>query len=148
MVNADYFTGLKAKISDAQSCDEIQEYANEASAAVTGALAEIGKQLEALAPILALLSPPSASPGAIVGYLTGLITGLVDPIVKPAFTYPSIITGLMAELANINTELTAKIAEFNVGSITPCSITMPSATPPTIPPALVSAIEAQNPPTP
>lgn len=140
MVNTSYYSGIVAKINDAKTCEEIQAYADEASAAVNDALAEIGKQLEKLAPILALLSPPGADPGAIVGYLTGLITGLIGPISKPAFEYPTMIISLMSELTNINSAIQAKIAALSASlesqGLAPCSITLPTATPPDLPPGI------------
>lgn len=121
IVNLQYFESLTKRAQNIGSCDELQAFSSEAMASLQAHLAAINAQLAELQPILALLSPPSASPTAIVTWLTSFITSFLTPYVKPTITYASQLTEISAQIALVVAAINGKAASFPS-----CSISLPT----------------------
>jgi hypothetical protein len=120
ILNTAYFASLTQAINGAGSCAELQALATEAIASLNANKAAVNAQIADLAPMLALLTAPSADPTAIVTYLTSLITNFLTPMLKPSITYATQLTQLSTQIATMTAAITSK-----AGSFPSCSITLP-----------------------
>lgn len=121
LVNTDYITNLTNSINAAGSCAELQVLVNQAFSSLGSIKAGINAELASLAPILALLTLPSASPGAIVSWLTGFVTNVLTPQLKPTITYAAQLTALGAQIASLTAAINTAMAR-----IPSCSISIPA----------------------
>ena len=121
LINTDHFVNLTASVNACESCAQLQSLTNDAFASMNAIKAGIQTELAALAPILALLSPPSASPGAIVSWITGFISGTLTPMVKPTITYAAQLSATLTQIANVTAAIEAAAAR-----LTSCSIVVPA----------------------
>ena|ERR1700739_599951 len=118
--NTQYFTNLTNSVNSAGSCSELQALVNEAFVSINALESGINAQISALAPMLALLTPPSANLGAIVTYLTSFIDNFLTPALKPTINLPTQLTELTAEIASLTAAINTASAKFPS-----CSITIP-----------------------
>lgn len=125
--NPEIFAQLRAQIEAVDTCSGLQELAAQGIGSAQAQLGAVTQQLEAVAPILALLSAPGANPAQIVTWITDFITAFLDPYVKPYTTLPIQIAALTAEIAQLTTAV--QDASSRIGN---CTVPIPP--PITIPP--------------
>lgn len=121
VVNTQYMQNLTESINAAGSCAEIQALVTEAFASISAIKAGIALELESLAPILALLSVPSANPAAIVTWITSFITGFLTPAYKPTITYAAELAALAAQVSSLISAISLASGKFPS-----CSIGIPA----------------------
>jgi hypothetical protein len=119
--DTDYFTALTARINAINGCAELQAVVNEVMASVQAEKNAIEAQLEALAPILALLSPPSID--TIVSWAENLITAVLTPMYRPATTYATQLVQLATAVAGLATAI-----ENAAARLESCTISVPPLT--------------------
>lgn len=129
-INTTYYGNLKRRIEGVNSCAALQEVAAEAVAALTKQQEEVAKQLAEIAPMLALLQPPTANLGRIVTWITDFINGFLKVQIKPYYEYQAQLVELSAQLAEVISALNDAKIKFPS-----CSLTVPSLPPaPSLPP--------------
>lgn len=121
LVNTSTFDNLIDSVNACDSCAQLQSVVNEAFASINAVKAGIESELASLTPVLALLSPPSASPGAIVTWLTSFITVTLTPMTKPTITYAAQLTEMVEQIAAVSVAINAAAAKF-----TNCAVSTPS----------------------
>lgn len=120
IINLSQYDKLTDRVKAASGCEELQKISTEILASLNAENDAITAQLDKLAPIAALLSPPS-TPDDIIDWITGLIDGVLRPLYAPALTYPAQVTARTAKIAELVNEINNKSNEF-----TNCSITLPT----------------------
>lgn len=121
LINIDHFANMTAAVNACESCEQLQGIAGDAFASLDAVKAGIQSELAALAPILALLSPPSASPAAIVTWLTSFITTTLTPMVKPTITYAAQLAAMLDQIATLTAAIGTASAKFPS-----CSVEIPA----------------------
>lgn len=119
-INIEYIQSLKAQAESCASCEELQEISDSINKTINEQLAGVNKQLEALTPLLALLSAPSVDPSAIVGWITGMIDSVIKPMTLPIEQYIVQVQELTAAI----TEIQSLISNISL-QFPSCSITAP-----------------------
>lgn len=125
--NQAYFDAIISRIEQATSCEDLQRASAEAYASVQAQSDAIASQLAALAPLQALLKPPT-NLGSLITWVTSFITAFLTPYLKPLVVYAA----QMAQLAAAVEALGSAI-QSAAGNMTSCSVTPPSVTLPSIP---------------
>ena len=120
VTNTAHYANLTATINAAQSCAELQAMTTTIMASLNGELAAIATQAASLAPILALLTPPT-SPTAAVTWIASMITAVLVPMYKPYATYALQLAAETAAIAELTAAIMSAQAKFPS-----CSITIPS----------------------
>lgn len=123
VIDTAYFTNLTGQIHATNSCSELQALVAQAFASIQAGQSAIQAELASLAPILALLEPPSANPGAIVSWITNLISGVLTPMTKPSITYAAQLAAQAGQIASVLSAIEA--AASRIGS---CTVTPPTLT--------------------
>lgn len=120
-LDTDYFVALTARINAINVCADLQVAVDDVMASIQAEKDAIEAQLEALAPILALLNPPSLD--EIVSWVANFITAVLGPIYLPYAKYGE-------ELAQLATQITSLVTaiENAAARIESCSITVPPIT--------------------
>jgi hypothetical protein len=116
-VNIEYYTQLKARIEGCSSCDSLKAVAAEALSAIAAQQQAIQDQINALQPMLALITPPT-SLNAIISWVGNFINAFIKPVTKPYTVYISQLTLLAAELAEISSAIQNASIKFPNCSIT------------------------------
>lgn len=130
-INVDVFSGFQQRIDGCASCEQLQAEVDAMFASVTGTIAGINAQLEALEPLLALLEPPSVNPEQIVEWITGFVTNLLTPMLKPYTIYPIQLAHIAEQMAQLPALINVKMAQFpSCSVVTP---PLPAITPPATP---------------
>jgi len=112
---SNYLASIETRIGSINDCAALRAAADDLTAELSGMLADVQAQINALAPLLVV---PSPNPGAIVTWITALIA-----------TYTAPYTASLAELALLTARITAILATLeNKISTLGCSFT-----PPTVP---------------
>lgn len=119
LFNAAYFDSLIAAIDSVESPVELQGLVDDAAGAITPVQAAITAQLAKVAPLAALLSPPS-SPDAAVTWISSFITNFLTPLAAPAITLPA----QAALLTTKSAEVAAAVARAR-DRIPGCTVTTP-----------------------
>lgn len=122
-INPDYFSNLESSIGTAALCSDLQAQVDGIFSAIQDQVTAVNAQLAALAPILALLSAPSASPAAIVTWITSFITDFLTPYVIPYTTLATQLTELASQISSLTTAINNAAAK-----IPGCEIVIPSIT--------------------
>lgn len=120
LINLDYFKSLTDQVNGVANCADLQAVTDEAFAGINVMIQGIEGQLALLAPILSLLTAPSASPTAIVTWITSFITGFLTPYVKPSATYAAQLTQLVAQMSAISVSIENKASSFEF-----CQVAVP-----------------------
>lgn len=129
-VNLAYFQSLTDQVNGVANCGELQSLTDEAYASINAMIKGIEDQLALLAPILALLTAPSANPAAIVTWITSFITGFLTPYVKPSATYTAQLTQLVAQMSAVAASIESKASSFEFCQVAvPPVVTTPVVTP-------------------
>lgn len=111
-VNTSYFQSLTDQVNGAASCADLQTLTNDAYASINTMIASIEAQLALLAPVLSLLSGPSANLGAIVTWINSFIASFLTPLTKPCTTYTAQLAELVAQMSALATAIAAKASSF------------------------------------
>ena len=119
LVNTEYFQALTDQVNACQSCAELQALSTKALTSLNDQLAAVNAQIAALAPMQALLSPPSANPAAIVGWITSLIDDYLTPQLAPYITLQAQLPALTLATADILSAINNKAATFPDCTVTP-----------------------------
>lgn len=119
--NTTYFDSLLEKVNSVGSCDQLQTVSIDVLGSLNALKAGITSQLEALTPILALLSPPG--PEDAVSWITNFIEVYLRPLTLPTVNYSLQLTELTAKIAEITSAITSKQVEFPS-----CNVTLPQVT--------------------
>ena len=121
LINNQYYDSIIEKINNCTTCEDLQEATAGALSVIQAEQKAIQDQLTALAPILALLDPPT-SPSSVITWVTDFITSYLTPMVKPSLNYSL----QLAQIAQKTAELTSAInsASERIGS---CEISIPNA---------------------
>ena len=121
LLNTTQIANLTTSVNSASSCAELQELVTQAFASL-GAIKEgINSELATLTPMLALLSPPSASPSTIVTWLTSFINDFLTPQMKPSITYAAQLTELATQITSLTSAINTASSKFPG-----CSISIPT----------------------
>lgn len=123
-LNTKYYANLKRRIEGVNSCAALQEVATEAVEALAKQQAVITQQLAEIAPILQLLSPPSANLGNIVTWITNFINKFLGAQVKPYYEYQIQLVELSTQLSDVMSALNAAKIKFPS-----CDLAVPSVPP-------------------
>lgn len=118
-LNTEYYTNLTKRINGVNSCAALQDVASEALAALAEQQASVTKQIEELAPILALLTPPSANLGRIVTWITDFINGFLKIQIKPYYAYQIQLVELSTQIAQVMDAINSAKLKFPNCTITP-----------------------------
>jgi len=121
LTNAAYFTALTEQVNAATSCAELQSITTSALEPVLALQTSITAQLVKIAPMLALLTGPSADPTAIVNWLNTFITAYLTPQLAPSVTLAAQLTAQAAAIAALTAAIESKAAQF-----VSCVVTVPS----------------------
>ena len=119
LIDVEYFNNMTRAINAASTCEELQALVDESFKSLASTKKAIQEELAKIAPMLALLTPPT-SLGAIISWVKTFITSYLTPMVKPYLTYASQLTAMLAQIA----ALTAAI-ENAAKRLTSCQIKIP-----------------------
>jgi hypothetical protein len=119
IINAAYYTSLTNAVNKAGSCAELQQITNTIMQSLEAELAAVAAQQALLAPIAALLSPPS-SPTDVVTWVTSFITNVLVVQYKPYITYASQLTATAAAIVTLTAAINNAASRFPS-----CTITTP-----------------------
>ena len=116
-INTAQYTALQDRVNNATSCAELQSITTEILASLAANASATSAQQALLAPIAALMSPPS-SPSDVVTWISGFITHVLGPLYAPQATYT-------AQLTAQATQMTALLAAVSskAGTFPDCTIT-------------------------
>lgn len=131
--NKAYFDALTIRINAITDCSELQAAVNDAFGAIQAQSDAITAQMATIAPMLALLKPPT-SLAAIISWLSTFITSFLTPYLKPYITYAVQVAELAAAIA----ALTEAVRHASL-HITTCTISVPTVTAP-VPPVLDASV--------
>ena len=121
LLNTTQIANLTNAVNSASSCAELQELVTQAFASLRAIKQGINSELAAISPMLALLSPPSASPTAIVTWLSSFINNFLTPQMKPSITYAAQLTALAAQITSLTSAINTASSKFPS-----CSISIPT----------------------
>lgn len=116
LINISQYTALADKVESASSCKELQEIATKILTSLEAENAAIQDQIDKLAPIAALLTPPD-DPSEVVTWISDFITGFLQPLAAPAITYPTQVVARTAAIANLISTINKKSQSFSDCSI-------------------------------
>lgn len=119
LINVSQYTALTDKVEAASSCKELQATATKILESLNAENAAIQDQIDKLAPLAALLDPPT-TPEEVIDWISGLITGLIGPLAAPALVYPSQLAARTVAIADLVNVINKKASTFS-----DCSITLP-----------------------
>lgn len=120
LINVAQYEKLGEDIDKVGSCAELQATAQRILTSLYAENTAIQDQLDKLAPIAALLSPP-ASIDDVVDWITGLITGVLEPLCAPALAYPTQLAARTVAITILIDQINDKANQF-----ASCSISLPT----------------------
>jgi hypothetical protein len=120
LVNAGYFQSLTDQVNGSVSCADLQALTTEVYASINTMIKGIEDQLALLAPLLDLLTAPSANLAAIVTWITSFIQSFLTPSTKPYFTYTAQLTEVVTQMTALSSAIAAKAASFEQ-----CAVAVP-----------------------
>ena len=124
LVNTQYFQSLIDEVNSCPSCAQLQTLALDSLTAIGQQQDAVLEQQALLAPMVALLTPPT-SPAAAVTWIQNFITDYLDPQLKPAVNYVAQTTALVAQVTELTAAITNAAAKFES-----CTVTIPPLPPP------------------
>jgi len=101
IINTAHIQALIDKIDTATNTDDLEAYAQEAIKPIEDQIAWIRYYIELLAPLLALLNPPTIDPGKIVTWITDLIAAQIAPQVVAYHNYVEQLATITAKLDQV-----------------------------------------------
>jgi hypothetical protein len=111
-LNDDFFDRLTDRVNAVGTLDDLSRLETEATVSLGAVTSAMNAQVEALAPILALLTPPAANPAEIVTWLTSFITHFLTPYVRPYAVLAEQISGVATKFAALESAIAAKRSEL------------------------------------
>ena len=124
LLNTQYFNDIISQINNVEDAVSLQNLVNTVYADISLLESTMTGQLDLLAPIGALLTPPT-NPAAVITWIENLITGVLTPMYKPYLTQVAQLAALPAEIAAMTAAIES-VAESKFPTIT---ITIPSINP-------------------
>lgn len=127
LINTSYFSNLIPSINAAATEAELQALVNKYAADLSQLEGTLTSQLAFMAPLLAVLTPPSASLGSLVTWATSIIA-VMEQMYKPQLVMVAQLAALPAEIATLTAAVeaaaTAKGFHIDIPPIAP-SCTLP-----------------------
>lgn len=124
ILNLDYFINVKLQFEACETAEELQALVNEVYAQVALLNSTLQAQVDALAPLLSLLTAPT-NPAEVITWITNFIGGPLTLMLKPSVVLDLQVTGVLAQVA----EMTALILEIQSLKFPTFTITIPSVAP-------------------
>ena len=121
-INAAYFAAQQAQFAACTACSELQQQVDMVFASLQATKTAINDQLALLAPMLALLTPPT-TPAEAVTWVTSFISAYLTPALVPYATLTAQLTELATQVAALVTAIQNAEA-----AIEGCTITIPPLT--------------------
>ena len=121
-INAAYFAAQQAQFAACTVCSELQQQVDAVFASLQATKDAIDEQLALLAPMLALLTPPT-TPSEVISWVANFITSYLTPALAAYATLTTQLTELAAQVAAIVTAIQNAEA-----AIEGCTITIPPLT--------------------
>jgi len=130
VINTAYFDSLVDRLNSAVDISDLQDTVDDAFGSLSAHKAAVMAQIEALAPFLALLNPPTIDPSKIVTWITSLITTQIAPQVQVYTQYATEIAMLTSKVGELTSAVSAaeqrlKDKAATIGGTLP-SISIPS----------------------
>ena len=121
ILNTAYITGLSAQMTAANSCAELQALVDESMGSILAMKAGIQAQIDAFAPMLALLSFNPTNLGQVISFIQNLVLHFLTPQLEPAILMAEKLTAIAAQISALESQIAALQANFPS-----CTITIPT----------------------
>lgn len=101
LIAEQYIDALIARINAALNLSDLQQAVEDGVQPITGQLEVIAWEIQMLAPLLALLNPPTIDPTKIVTWITDFIAAQIAPQVAAYHKHVAQLAALTAKVAQI-----------------------------------------------
>jgi len=117
VINTAYLDSLDKQVDSISSCSELQQFAASSLASLQAQLTAINAQIAALAPIQALLNPPT-SPGEAISWIGNYIEHVLTPMYQPSVTSAEQLAALTSRIASLSQKIVSKATSFSQCTVT------------------------------
>lgn len=120
LTNPEYFTNLTNQVKLCSSCAELQSLTDEVIASLQSQKDAIQAEIDAYAPMIALLTLSISDLPSVITFLENLVENYLTPQLKPYITLAAQLTEFLAAVTSL-----ASAIEAAASSIKGCTVTVP-----------------------